>query len=728
MSSKSRLGKGLGALFPELPGEPASLFAEDRTDEGEAPAAAGAQKANLPKASASREVGRRPKQASAAIAKDSASTETPHHNTSMKVAARSKNAKMKTLVATDYESNNTDVDKNIKFNESSSKEEMSHSLKPKKQDSKLAFDVSSSTEDGLSNTISQNNNENLLISRGSSSIQASDSSDVFDHNTEMSVSRETTADLSSSIDIDEVSEANSTDVNLKKNELPDQEISKAKDLGEQTKPNSTTSSHVSHGTRRYKNKRASIPTLGELTHPSDVFFGGSKTDHSKNEDEATASFDPEELSEKFHMRGGRSSSGTSSISEDKSSSVSADSIVQDKNTKIENAVMEEDPSIPQSSEKVGGIPKNDDSSLIDDKQLAPVQGGYLVELNISEVGPNGYQPRTIFDEDDLKELSDSIREVGVLQPIVVRKRPEHALETNGQTARLDSQYKGAESIGLSGGSSDDGTSIETVKNPQSHSQTSLEVGPQHPEDTPYELIMGERRWRASKMAGLETIPAIVKTTSDDYMLRDALLENLHRVNLNPLEEAAAYQQMIKEFGLTQAELSKSISKSRPQIANTLRLLNLPAVVQKKVAAGILSAGHARALLGLARDEDMDDLAKRIIAEGLSVRSTEEIVAMKALEDTRPKQKKASSTNPWLDSPIRQHLEDRFDTKVAIKGSQKRGRIEIIFSSSEDMDRILGLLMPDQNRQVAGSDLVENPSVDSTGKNTSLDVNNDDGWI
>ena len=193
----------------------------------------------------------------------------------------------------------------------------------------------------------------------------------------------------------------------------------------------------------------------------------------------------------------------------------------------------------------------------DEPELLPVQGGYLVELRLSDVGPNLHQPRTIFDEDDLRELAESIKEVGVLQPIVVRKRPQSQIEA----ARREAAAKPAEPYNMFDGRM----------------------------DSMYELIMGERRWRASQIAGLKTIPAIVKTTADDDMLRDALLENLHRVALNPLEEAAAYQQMIDDFGLTQAQLSKSVSKSRPQIANTLRLLNLPATVQKKVASGLLSA-------------------------------------------------------------------------------------------------------------------------------------------
>lgn len=300
----------------------------------------------------------------------------------------------------------------------------------------------------------------------------------------------------------------------------------------------------------------------------------------------------------------------------------------------------------------------------DEPELLPVQGGYLVELRLSDVGPNLHQPRTIFDEDDLRELAESIKEVGVLQPIVVRKRPQSQIEA----ARREAAAKPAEPHNMFDGRM----------------------------DSMYELIMGERRWRASQIAGLKTIPAIVKTTADDDMLRDALLENLHRVALNPLEEAAAYQQMIDDFGLTQAQLSKSVSKSRPQIANTLRLLNLPAAVQKKVASGLLSAGHARALLGLPTEADMEQLATRIIAEGLSVRSTEEIVSMKAAESDQPKKPKASKLNPWAGTPVQVGLEQRFGTKVSIKGSKKHGRIEIVFKSEDDMKRIVDLLMQQQS--------------------------------
>lgn len=312
------------------------------------------------------------------------------------------------------------------------------------------------------------------------------------------------------------------------------------------------------------------------------------------------------------------------------------------------------------SRETAAVKKNEDAKN-DELELLPVQGGYLVELRLSDVGPNLHQPRTIFDEDDLRELADSIKEVGVLQPIVVRKRP---------LAQIEAARKENAAI-----------------NDESHNMFDGRM------DSMYELIMGERRWRASQIAGLKTIPAIVKTTADDDMLRDALLENLHRVALNPLEEAAAYQQMIDDFGLTQAQLSKSVSKSRPQIANTLRLLNLPATVQKKVASGLLSAGHARALLGLPTEADMEQLATRIISEGLSVRSTEEIVSMKAAESDQPKKAKTNKLNPWAGTPMQIGLEKKFGTKVSIKGSKEHGRIEIVFKSEDDMKRIVDMLIP-----------------------------------
>ena len=308
-------------------------------------------------------------------------------------------------------------------------------------------------------------------------------------------------------------------------------------------------------------------------------------------------------------------------------------------------------------------------------QLLPVQGGYLAEIPISEISPNEKQPRTVFDDGELRELADSIKEVGVLQPVVVRRRgTEHDDNRDlGRNKRTVQQPDG-----------------DARKQDQERSRKYMRQKQDRSSPEPqYELIMGERRLRASILAGLKTIPAIVKTATDDSMLRDALLENLHRVALNPLEEAAAYQQMMEDFGLTQEQLSKSISKSRPQIANTLRLLQLPASVQKKVASGVLSAGHARALLSLSSSELMEKLATRIVAEGLSVRSTEELVVMQSHRASQKKHK--PSQNVWASAPEIEQLSNYFDTKVDIKGTSRKGRIEITFTSQEDLHRIISVI-------------------------------------
>ncbi|WP_407923169.1 ParB/RepB/Spo0J family partition protein [Bifidobacterium aemilianum] len=384
------------------------------------------------------------------------------------------------------------------------------------------------------------------------------------------------------------------------------------------KTKTASSSVVQH---EAKHTRKAIPSLEDIAHPLDVFFGGGGQ--------------PADT--------GKAAAGAKTAS-------TGGTRAQKANPESESGP----------AEKAAG----DAPARID--ELKPVAGGYLAELKLDQVGPNLYQPRTIFDEDELRELAQSITEVGVLQPIVVRKRPADQHEKNSDSAADEARW--------------------------------AQYG-----HTEYEIIMGERRWRASRLAGMETIPAIVKTTADDDMLRDALLENLHRVALNPLEEAAAYQQMIEEFGLTQAQLSKSVSKSRPQIANTLRLLNLPGVVQKKVAAGVLSAGHARALLGLTDEAEMESLANRIISEGLSVRSAEEIVAMKTMGKEQKPKEKSQAKNPWAQSPQQSILENRFDTKVSIKGTRKHGRIEIVFSSPEDMDRIMALLVPEAESKSASNE-------------------------
>ncbi|MGW7264390.1 ParB/RepB/Spo0J family partition protein [Streptomyces sp. NPDC054842] len=265
-------------------------------------------------------------------------------------------------------------------------------------------------------------------------------------------------------------------------------------------------------------------------------------------------------------------------------------------------------------------------------------GAHFAELPLDSITPNPRQPREVFDEDALAELVTSIKEVGLLQPVVVRQ-----------------------------------------------------VGPAR-----YELIMGERRWRACREAGLEAIPTIVRATDDEKLLLDALLENLHRAQLNPLEEAAAYDQLLKDFNCTHDQLADRIGRSRPQVSNTLRLLRLSPSVQKRVAAGVLSAGHARALLSVDDSEEQDRLAHRIVAEGLSVRAVEEIVTlMGSRPQTAPRSKgprAGAVLSPAL-SELATRLSDRFETRVKVDLGQKKGKITVEFASVEDLERILGSLAP-----------------------------------
>ncbi|MFI2662051.1 ParB/RepB/Spo0J family partition protein [Micromonospora carbonacea] len=272
---------------------------------------------------------------------------------------------------------------------------------------------------------------------------------------------------------------------------------------------------------------------------------------------------------------------------------------------------------------------------LSEPQLSPVPGARFAEVPVDAIVPNPKQPRQVFDEDALEELKTSIQEVGFLQPIVVRA--------------LDGEK--------------------------------------------YELVMGERRWRAAQAVGRENIPAIVRDTRDDAMLRDALLENIHRANLNPLEEAAAYQQLLEEFGATHEELARRIGRSRPQISNTIRLLNLPAQVQRRVAAGLLSAGHARALLSLDEAQAQEQLAARIVAEGLSVRSTEEIVAL-ALADgpaKAPATKRRTTAHAPALTDLADRLSDRFDTRVKVDIGRSKGKITIEFATVDDLERIVGII-------------------------------------
>ena len=261
-----------------------------------------------------------------------------------------------------------------------------------------------------------------------------------------------------------------------------------------------------------------------------------------------------------------------------------------------------------------------------------VVAGVALEVDINAIIPNSKQPRTYFDEESLAELAAWIIEVGVMQPPVVR-----------------------------------------------------EVG-----NGRYELIMGERRLRASKIAGLKTIPVILRASQDNEMLREALLENIHRSQLNPLEEGAAYQNLLNDFGYTHEELAIKVGKSRPAITNTLRLLNLPASVQRKVAAGVLSAGHARALLTIVDGEEIEKLANRIVAEGLSVRAVEEIVATNPGKRKSSKPKIVKNVSPRL-KEIGDALGNKLDTRVSVELGQQKGKITIEFANVEDLERISKLI-------------------------------------
>ncbi|MFT3716520.1 MAG: ParB/RepB/Spo0J family partition protein [Gordonia sp. (in: high G+C Gram-positive bacteria)] len=284
---------------------------------------------------------------------------------------------------------------------------------------------------------------------------------------------------------------------------------------------------------------------------------------------------------------------------------------------------------------IGGAPATD-TGTVDEV------GAVYREIPPAQIEPNPDQPRTVFDEEAMAELEHSIREFGLMQPIVVRELPSPK----------------------AGG-------------------------------VRYQLIMGERRWRASTAVGLEAIPAIVRETSDGDLLRDALLENIHRAQLNPLEEAAAYQQLLEEFGVTHEELANRLGRSRPVITNMIRLLKLPVPVQRRVAAGVLSAGHARALLALENGQDAQEaLAARIVAEGLSVRATEEAVTLAnregAPDPATPGKKRPPLVMPGLQD-VAERLSDRLDTKVTVSLAKKKGKIVIEFGSVDDLERIVEII-------------------------------------
>jgi ParB family chromosome partitioning protein len=266
---------------------------------------------------------------------------------------------------------------------------------------------------------------------------------------------------------------------------------------------------------------------------------------------------------------------------------------------------------------------------------APESGPYFDDLPVGAISRNPRQPRVVFDQDQMAELVASVKEVGLLQPIVVRPL----------------------------------------------------------EDGRYELVMGERRWRAAQQAGMQRVPAIVRDTPDEALLRDALLENLHRAQLNPLEEAAAYEQLLQDFGCTHEELAHRVGRSRPQITNTIRLLKLPPAVQRRVAAGVLSAGHARALLVLDDAEAQDALASRVVAEGISVRGLEELVALGPSPRPPARVARSRETSPEL-ALLAQRLGDLLETRCTIDQGRRRGKIVIDYASSADLHRVLEAISAD----------------------------------
>ncbi|WP_341230186.1 ParB/RepB/Spo0J family partition protein [Nocardioides salarius] len=273
-----------------------------------------------------------------------------------------------------------------------------------------------------------------------------------------------------------------------------------------------------------------------------------------------------------------------------------------------------------------------------DPGLAPVHGAWFSEIPVAQIVPNRVQPRQVFDEDAMAELVHSIREVGLLQPIVVRRVADES----------------------------------------------------------FELVMGERRWRASQEAGLTAIPAIVRETDDTDMLRDALLENLHRSELNPLEEASAYAQLLEDFGCTHDELAQRIGRSRPQISNTLRLLRLSPAVQRRVAAGVLSAGHARSLLAVDDADLQDRLAQRVVSEGISVRGLEEIVAVGDHDRPGPRTRRSKPSAPGL-ADIAERLSDRLETRVKVDMGRSKGKISVEFATMDDLQRIIDVIDPRNRR-------------------------------
>ncbi|WP_435298903.1 ParB/RepB/Spo0J family partition protein [Timonella sp. A28] len=379
---------------------------------------------------------------------------------------------------------------------------------------------------------------------------------------------------------------------------------------------------------------ALIPTAPEVDRPVDVFFP------DQNQGEKTAPRDTllstgarELLTAPPRKRGGHETHGVDAVGRNPGTSERTAKSPSDSEVSAryqEESKARTEPVLKERAPRRA-------LTLEAEPDLVPVPGATFAELPVGLIKPNPKQPRTIFDEDELAELVDSIKEIGVLQPVVVR-------------AVADG----------------------------------------------FELIMGERRWRATQEAGLSSIPAIIRETEDQDLLRDALLENLHRSALNPLEEAAAYRQLLDDFGCTHEELAMRIARSRPQISNTLRLLNLPPLVQRRVAAGVLSAGHARALLGLTDHTDIERLAQRIVAEGLSVRATEEAVALGSEKPSVQKSRAVRAERNAAADELAGRLSDRFETRVKVDFGKSKGKLTVEFATVDDLNRILAVMAPEES--------------------------------
>lgn len=375
---------------------------------------------------------------------------------------------------------------------------------------------------------------------------------------------------------------------------------------------------------------ALIPDVVTDERPVDVFFGQQGEPETDVSRETPRSKDPAE-----GMRKARAAKRTSAKPAKKTSPAAKKAApTAAKKTQRADSKKTTKAATGAPGESTSKAVAQDGPDVSRETDLQAVPGTAFGLIPLEQITPNPRQPRQVFDEDALDELVHSIREVGVLQPVVVR---------------LVDQNKPA-----------------------------------------YELIMGERRFRASELAGMETIPAIIRAVEDTDLLRDALLENLHRSDLNPLEEAAAYEQLLNDFQCTQEELSERIGRSRPQISNTLRLLRLPPLVQRRVAAGVISQGHARAILGVEDPANMEVLAQRIVAEGLSVRATEEAVVLLNRGEKPRVSRETKQLSPEL-AQIADRVGDKLDTRVNIVMGKRKGKISVEFANQDDLKRILAAL-------------------------------------